>query len=91
MATPWTPLIHSYATRSKPLPIPVAPLTAPAVVPPPLPPTTRTPAQIQKDIYAGKISDRWPIPKNRRNKASRGLTNIGNSCYQISALQTLYH
>jgi ubiquitin C-terminal hydrolase len=90
MAAPWTPLIRGHATRSKPLPIPVLPLAAPAA-PPPQAATTRTPAQVQKDTYAGRISDKWPIPKNRRNKASRGLRNIGNSCFQISALQSLYH
>jgi uncharacterized UBP type Zn finger protein len=90
MAAPWTPLIHGYATRSKPLPIPFPRLAAPTATPL-QPAKTRTPAQIQKDIYAGSISDKWPIPKNRRKKASRGLMNIGNSCYQTSVLQSLYH
>jgi ubiquitin C-terminal hydrolase len=88
MAAPWSPRIHSHATRSKPL---AAMLPQLAVTAHPLPVLTRTDAQAHKDIYARKISDKWACSKSRRNKASRGLMNVGNSCYQTAALQQLYH
>ncbi|KAF2793517.1 cysteine proteinase [Melanomma pulvis-pyrius CBS 109.77] len=53
--------------------------------------TTRTPAQIQKDRHAVKISNKWPIPRTRRIKESRGIHRDGNSCYQLASLQALLH
>jgi len=50
---------------------------------------SRTPAQVQKDNDAFRISKRWPI--SRRSKLSRGIHRNGNECYILSSIQGLLH
>ena len=55
----------------------------------PRPVHSRTPAQVQKDNDAFRISKRWPI--SRRSKLSRGIHRNGNECYILSSIQGLLH
>ena len=50
---------------------------------------SRTPAQVQKDNDAFRISKRWPI--SRRSTLSRGIHRNGNECYILSSIQGLLH